>query len=136
MTADEIKAVFNAAGKAWNAGDFAGYLQLYAPQITLHGYVGVEPGLENVRRFYEAFRTSFPGAQLYFEDVFVSGDRLACRFRVEAEHKGTFQGLAPTGRKVTLPGITILRFENGKCVERWSHADFLGLLAQLGAISL
>lgn len=136
MTADEIKAVFNAAGKAWNEGHFEGYLGLYSSNIVLHGYAGLEPGIENVRQFYREFWLAFPGSQLHFEDVFVAGDRLACRFRVEAEHKGTFQGVPPTGKKVTLPGITILRFENSKCVERWSQADFLGLLVQLGAISL
>lgn len=33
-----------------------------------------------------------------------------------------------------MTGITILRFEGGKCVERWSQADFLGLMRQLGVI--
>jgi hypothetical protein len=34
---------------------------------------------------------------------------------------------------MALPGITILRFAGGRCVERWSQADFLYLLQQLGA---
>jgi hypothetical protein len=33
-----------------------------------------------------------------------------------------------------MPGITILRFDAGRCVERWSQADFLGLLGQLGVL--
>ena len=33
-----------------------------------------------------------------------------------------------------LPGITILQFQDGKCVERWSNADMLGLLIQVGAV--
>ena len=61
-------------------------------------------------------------------------DRVACRFVVKGEHKGQFQGLPPSGRRFELPGITILRFDGDRCVERWSQADFLSLLQQLGAL--
>jgi predicted ester cyclase len=49
-------------------------------------------------------------------------------------HRGEFMDIPPTGREIGLGGITILRFENGRCVERWSQVDMLGLLAQLGAV--
>lgn len=119
----------------WNEGDLAGYLQLYAEDVTLHGYAGVGPGLANVRRFYEDFFRAFPSSRLVFEDVFAAGDRVACRFVVEGTHSGPFLNLEPTGRAFSLPGITILRFRDGLCVERWSQADFLGLLTQLGAVA-
>ncbi|MCE0766953.1 ester cyclase [Pseudonocardia kujensis] len=35
---------------------------------------------------------------------------------------------ARPGRRTALPGITILHFEDGLCVERWVFADMLGLL--------
>jgi predicted ester cyclase len=38
-------------------------------------------------------------------------------------HRGAFLGIAPTGRNIGVNGITILRFMNGKCVERWSSVD-------------
>jgi SnoaL-like polyketide cyclase len=37
------------------------------------------------------------------------------------------------GRRVTLPGITISRFENGRIAEDWTTSDNLDLLRQLGA---
>lgn len=132
----ETIAALERAGQHWNAGDLSGYLQLYDEGVILHGYAGVEPGLASVRRFYEGFWQAFPDSRLIFEDVFASGDRVACRFFVEGIHGGPFLGLEPTGREVRLPGITILRFQGNRCVERWSQADFLGLLVQLGAISL
>jgi predicted ester cyclase len=66
--------------------------------------------------------------------VFAAADKVACRFVVHATHQGPFQGIAPTGKRIIQPGITILRFSEGKCVERWSQADFMGLLSQLGAL--
>ena len=111
------------------------YLELYDPRAVLHGYQGIEePGLAGIRRFYEAFWAAFPDARLTVEDVLTEGDRLACRFVVRGTHRGELMGIGPTGKSVHLPGITILRFRAGKCVERWSQADFLGLLQQLGAV--
>lgn len=134
MTTKENQAVLETARDEWNRGNLEGYLQLYAADAVLHGYAGVGPGLANIRQFYEAFFVAFPDAKLTFADTFAAEDRVACRFVVEATHGGVFQGIGPTGKRITIPGITILRFEEAKCVERWSQADFLGLLAQLGAI--
>jgi predicted ester cyclase len=43
-------------------------------------------------------------------------------------------GVPATGRDIALPGITILRFEGDRTVERFSQADMLGLLVQIGAV--
>ena len=134
MSVDANRAALERAGEQWNAGNLDGYLKLYSPDVVLHGYPGVEPGFTGVRRFYETFFVAFPGSQLIFEDVFGLADKLTCRFIVHVTHCGTFQGIPATGREATIPGITILQFQDSKCVERWSQADFLGLLVQLGAI--
>jgi predicted ester cyclase len=39
-----------------------------------------------------------------------------------------------TGLDVAVPGITILHFEGEQVVERWSQADLLGFLVQVGAV--
>ncbi len=90
--------------------------------------------LPSIRRFYEAFWAAFPDARLSIDDVVAEGDKLACRFSLRATHRGELMGIPASGKPVLLPGITILRFRDGKCVERWSQADFLGLLQQIGAV--
>jgi predicted ester cyclase len=40
-----------------------------------------------------------------------------------------------SGNHVHLPITTILTMRDGKCVERWSTADMLGLLIQVGAVT-
>jgi len=44
----------------WNRGDLLEYLRLYDDGVVLHGYAGLEPGLESVRRFYEDWWRAFP----------------------------------------------------------------------------
>jgi predicted ester cyclase len=112
----------------------AEYLTLYAPDAVLHGYQGVEPGFEGIRRFYEGIWLAFPDARVETHEMIGEGDFLAMRFTMHATHLGPFQDLPATGRPIALAGITLLRFAHGQCVERWSQADFLGLLVQLGAL--
>lgn len=118
----------------WNRGDLSEYLRLYGEDVVLHGYAGVEPGLASVRRFYEDWWRAFPGSQLVLDDVISAGTKVACRLVIEATHAGAFQGIPSSGKAVSVSGFTILRFLDGKCVERWSLVDSLTLLRQIGAL--
>jgi steroid delta-isomerase-like uncharacterized protein len=110
------------------------YFDLYDPDCVLHGYPGVEPGIASVRAFYHAFWAAFPDVAIAADDMLEQGDKLACRFTCRATHDGAFMGVPATGKRIEFSGITILQFRNGRCVERWSQADFLSVLQQIGAI--
>jgi len=56
------------------------------------------------------------------------------RHRLEGTHEGPFQGIPPTGRRVSVSGIDIQRWSDGKLQDLWLNADFLGMLQQLGVI--
>jgi predicted ester cyclase len=49
-------------------------------------------------------------------------------------HSGDLGGMPPTGKRLTISGITVERFEDGKVVEAWRSMDTLGLLRQIGAV--
>lgn len=112
------------------------YFELYDAAVVLHGYAGVAPGLENVKQFYAGLWSAFPDARVNVEEVFTANEKVVCRFVMTGTHQGLFNGIPATGKSIALPGITILRFADGKCVERWSQADFLGLLGQIGALPI
>jgi predicted ester cyclase len=47
-----------------------------------------------------------------------------------------FMGVAASGQKIVLPGISIFHFRNGLCFERWAYSDSMVLLSQLrGAVT-
>jgi predicted ester cyclase len=128
------RATVDRALAAWNSGDLDGYLSIYAPEIELHGYSPEPMRHDEVVAFYRMITDAFPSSLLEFHDVLEDGEFITIRFTMSGTHDGPFMGIEQTGTSIALPGITILRFSEGRCVERWSQADMLGLLVQLGAV--
>jgi predicted ester cyclase len=56
------------------------------------------------------------------------------RWTLRGTHRGTYQGVAPTGKQITMAGVSIYRFAEGKVAEGWVSYDALGLLQQIGAV--
>jgi len=135
----DIAARVERARQSWNDGDLAGYLDLYDDRIRLHGYSPEPMGKAEATAFYEMVSAALaeagrPNPGLQFHEVLVDGDLYCCRFTMTGVHGGEFMGVPATGRPYVLDGITIMRFEGERVVERWSTADFLGMLMQIGAI--
>jgi predicted ester cyclase len=59
---------------------------------------------------------------------------VATRWTITGTHRGDFQGVPPTGRPVTMAGVDISRFVDGRIAEHWAQFDVLGVLQQIGAI--
>ncbi len=124
----------SAAHDSWNAADLEGYLRLYDEEIRLHGYAPEPMGKAQVRGFYQGIFRAFGTPKLSFEEVLWNGDTCAIRFTMTGRHVQEFMGVPATGTAITLPGLTILHFRGDRVIERFSQADMLGLLVQLGAV--
>lgn len=124
----------SAALERWNAGDLDGYLSLYDEKILLHGYTPEPMGKEQARGFYEGIFQAFDTPKLAFDEVLWDGDACSIRFTMTGRHVYEFMGVPATGTAITLPGITILHFQGDRVIERFSQADMLGLLIQVGAV--
>jgi predicted ester cyclase len=124
----------SAAVESWNAGDLDGYLRLYDEGIRLHGYSPEPMDKAQVRGFYEGIFSAFGTPKLRFDEILWDGDACTIRFTMTGRHVQEFMGVPATGTTITLPGITILHFRGDTVAERFSQADMLGLLMQIGAI--
>jgi len=87
------------------------------------------------RQFLLSIFSAFPDVHYDLVDQIAEGDKVASRWRCVATHRGEFMGVAPTGKRVTVTGLTINRIVNGKIVEEWAEWDNLGLMQQLGAVA-
>ena len=55
---------------------------------------------------------------------------------LSATHTGPFAGRAGTGERVSFASHRMYRVADGKIVETWAMQDRLGLLDQLGLVSI
>jgi predicted ester cyclase len=78
-------------------------------------------------------RSAFPDRVDVIEEVIAEGDRVGLLFRVTGTHTGNFFGIPPTGKKVDVYEIAMLRIVNARMVEGWFMMDETALLQQLGA---
>jgi len=56
---------------------------------------------------------------------------VAFRFTMTGTHKGASQGIEPTGRRILVPGLDLVRLKDNLLTEHWGGADLLDLKAQL-----
>jgi steroid delta-isomerase-like uncharacterized protein len=139
MTTDQNKLQARHVYDVYNQVVRTGNVSLLDEVLAVDGIdhdpaSGQAPGIDGVKQTFTMFRTAFPDFYFTTEDQLAENDKVVSRVVTRGTHKGDFQGIPATGKKVKTEGIDILRFANGKAVERWGVFDNLGLLQQLGAI--
>jgi steroid delta-isomerase-like uncharacterized protein len=90
--------------------------------------MGLQASFEVVKQHY----TSFPDWRHTIEDLVAEGDRVAVKVMQKGTQKSEYDGVAATGKEVTMPGVYVFRVANGKIRELWVIEDNLGLYRQLG----
>jgi steroid delta-isomerase-like uncharacterized protein len=107
--------------------------ELFAPDFREHG----EPpavGHEGMKSFLRMLGGAFPDLQFNVDDWIVADDKVVARGSATGTHRGEFFGVAATGKPVRWTAIHIWRIEGGRIADRWSEANVLSIMQQLGAI--
>ena len=110
--------------------------ELLASNFALHIPLPSAPGIQGINDVVTTCRAAFEHLNVTIEDMVAEGDMVAARFTAHGIHKGAFMGLQPTGKPITMTGIEIFRIKDGKIAELWGEANLLGLMQQLGILSL
>ncbi len=117
-------------GHAWDVYD-----ELNDPDfVNLSAPPGVPPDREGGKMFLQSFASAFRDARFTIEDMIAEGDRVATKKTFTGTHEGEFAGVPPTGNRVTLTYVDILRLRDGRIVEHWLSMDQLSFMQQLGVI--
>ncbi len=133
MTSDDNIARYRTLiEEAFNRGRLGVIEDAFADEYQGHDPAFPRRGPGGARRFAEVFHLAFTDFRYEIEDVVAQGDLIAARWMVTGTHTGPFLGIAPTGKRVQVAGMSFNRFREGKIVEGWIHWDAHGLLVQLG----
>ena len=134
MSASAHVTAVERAVDAFNRRDLDAYFALYDPSAAFHGMPGDAADVPAGRAFYESAYAGLPDVRLDVREVVADDERVAVRYRVSGTQTGEFLGVPPSGRRVEIDGLTLLRFDGDRVVERWQAMDTLELLQQLGAV--
>jgi len=88
---------------------------------------GLAAQTANAQRLF----TALPDLHLAIEDRIFAGDRIVARCTYTGTQKGTFLGIAPTGKAISFGTIDIWRVAGGRLAEHWDQVDFAGIRKQL-----
>ena len=133
--ADAKEIVKRVIEEPWT-GNFGVIDELVSADFV--GYDAAEPepirGPDGVKANVEKYLAGFSNARCTVDDQIVEGDKVATRWTGKGTHDGEIAGIAPTGKEVTITGLTISKVENGVLVEDRTVWDTFGMLVQLGAV--
>ena len=121
--------------EAYNTGNVALLDQLLAPTyVDEKAPPGTPIGPQGIAGIITMFRNAFPDLHFTIEDQIAEGDKVVTRYTFRGTQQGELMGIPPTGKQVSIGGISIYRIEGGKMQQAWIEYDMLGLLQQLGVV--
>ena len=124
MSAEENKAVSRRADEEpFDRGNFKVADELFAPNFVYRDPLSGEDwhGPQSVKQYAAMMRAALPDLY-YTEKVQVAeGDKEVTRYAAGGTHQEELMGIAPTGERVELRGISTFRINGGKIEEIWEN---------------
>ena len=135
MTPENHKAISRQMiDEVWNKGNMEFFAQTIYPEVGIHDpdNFKYDGGLEVAQQLLTMYRTAFPDIQFTVEEQVAEGDMVVTRWSARGTHLGTLRGIPPTGKQVTVTGMIMERYCDGRPRRSWMNWDGLGLMQQLG----
>jgi predicted ester cyclase len=126
---DEYRSLYLSYLKCCNEHDFDGMASFYTSPIKVND-VPMDPAAVTAQ--FAPLISAFPDWHWEIRHIVVDGDYLALHFTVTGTHRGAFQGIEATGRRVTTSEFTLYRLEDGKFAEVWDLTDMDAVMTQIG----
>ena len=139
MNAQEIKELSSSYMEIWNAGE-EDLLNEFADDDLTVNYTHFEKTYNSISEYQTMLKqthTFFPDLEITLKQIIPSDNKRSAT--ISWEYRGTHEngnlfGVESSGKNVTVQGMTVLTFQNGKVVEEKGIVDNLSLMMQLGAM--
>ena len=136
MPSDNRAIVRELYEEVWNKRRLELFDEIISPSHALHDptLTGAAVGPEAYKRQVTRFVTAFPDLRFTVEDILGETEKLAVAWTISGTHKGEYMGIPFTNKKISVDGITVHHFVNGKIMDSYVSWDALGMMRQLGAV--
>lgn len=117
-----------------NTGDVHRLAEFLAPDyVVRHAEV---IGIEGAHQHISTFHHCYSDLQVTVEGQVAEDDIVVTWFTMRGTHRGEWGGIKPTNKMLTLRGVSVQKFRDGRIVERWGGVNTLEALLEIGAIRL
>jgi predicted ester cyclase len=142
MSPEQIKVFYKLLyEEVWNKGDLNSVSLLYPfdiKSILAPSTPWSTQDLVSPEQFVTIYRTAFPDINVTLEEQILEVDssKIVTRWAALGTHTGALFDIPPTGKQVTVTGITIRhlftdRAGRARSREMWMSWDVMGLMQQL-----
>jgi len=119
--------------EVWNEGDEAA-IDRYIAADAAGNDATFGAGREAFRAQWRKWRAAFTDLHFEVEEVIAEPDTVVTRWTLSGIQTGEFLGIPPTGRAVSVQGMSLDHIAGGQIVSGFDAWDELGLRRQLGAL--
>jgi steroid delta-isomerase-like uncharacterized protein len=96
--------------------------------------VASQVGPEGLRKALEDYMQAFPDLEFANEETIVEANRVVNVWRASGTHRGALMNIPPTGRRVSVQGVSVLTLSNGRVQRGLYLWDVAGLLRSIGLL--
>jgi len=121
---------------AWNSHDIDRAAKFYAA-----GYIGDDVGQAmphrgpaGIREFLARYLSAFPDFHFALDELVVDGNRVALVWTANGTHQGTLMNIPPTGRRISIRGVSLLTVQDNQVQQASYIWDVAGLLRNIGLL--
>jgi predicted ester cyclase len=135
---DNNKEAVRRLAMAFNENNLGVIDEIVAPGFVLHGNAMVPEGLrgpEEFRQLCVRLRGAMPDAYHPVDNLIAEGDWVLIHLIFQGTFRNEWQGIRPTGERVSFGLLNFWRVVDGKAVESRWNLDTLDVMQQLGAVS-
>jgi steroid delta-isomerase-like uncharacterized protein len=129
------EAIVREYMECFNSRSWDRYREMLHPEYSYTGGDGQKMnGPEAGMAVAQMFAGAMSDAKISVKSVHVAGDTAAVEFIGSGTHDGDFAGIAPSGRKVTMPVCMVVDIRDGKISAEREYMDMMHLMQQIGAV--
>ncbi len=120
----------------WTDGDVDAVDQYLADHYSIHNdpgdpWDGQTLSIDGFKDRLVQSRAIAPDQVFHVETMVEEGNKIGVAWSWSGTHLGDIPGIAATGRKITMTGLTIYSFEGDRLSGHWQVADRLSVFQQL-----
>ncbi|MBW4022069.1 MAG: ester cyclase [Proteobacteria bacterium] len=122
----------------WRDGSLEGLEDAKADDFFDRSAAGHDADRAGLKAEVSALHRAFPDLEAVADSISVDVALgvATIRWTATGRHEGEFLGVPPSGRRVSLHGIEVIRCSDGVVAERWGEWDEGAILTQLAGFPL